>query len=117
MKLGLVFAALLTVACAKTVTPAKAPKPAPATADDCNKVYETLLAISVRDHLDPYNQYTKEERAAALLLMDQHYQDTGMTTRFFASCMKTANTDQTSCMAKAQDIDTVANCAKLFATK
>lgn len=118
MKLGLVFAALSMVACAKTVTPAKAPtKPAPATAEDCNAVWSKLVAIAVRDHMDPDGNYNKQEHAAAMELMDQHFQDAGVKGRFFISCISTANVDQTRCMSEADDVQGVAMCAKLFESK
>ena len=117
MKLGLVFAALSLVACTKTVTPAKATQPALATADDCNKVYERLCAITVRDYMDPNNEYSRDEHQAAMELVDQHFRESGTSEKFFASCMVRANTDQTSCMARANDLQGIRLCAKLFNTK
>jgi hypothetical protein len=117
MKLGLVFATLLLVACTKTVTSAKAPKPALATADDCNKVYNRLCAIAVRDSMDPDNEYSPEEHQAAMELVDQHYRENGTSEKFFVSCMGRANTDQTQCMANANDLQSVKLCAQLFETK
>jgi len=114
MKLGLVFSALLLASCAAATPPPKPPPPH-ATADDCNKVLDNLIAISVRtnfgSNLDPLQQ------AVATAVVDSYYRENGVTERFFASCVATANTDQTKCMAEAPNLEAVRVCAKKYETK
>lgn len=119
MKLGLVFAALSLVACAHSVPPAKAPAPK-ATALDCDKVYNNLINIAVKDNFvsdADGGKLNDLQRMVAVAIVQQTFQESGATERFYNSCLNTANTDQTDCMAKAQTIDAVRLCAKTYETK
>ena len=113
MKLGLIFAAALSlVACAKSAPPPAVPKaPVAATPDDCNKVYDNLLGLAIRSSGE---EYTEKQMPAAKTVLDLIWRADGHSEMFFNSCLATANTDQTDCMANATSFEGLKWCAKQY---
>jgi hypothetical protein len=117
MKLGLIcLAALSLVACAAHTPPPKPPPPMAADTD-CVKVYDNLIAINVRANFGDPEKLDPVQRMVAQAIVESYFQQSGAAEKFFTSCMKTANTDQTNCMATAPTIDAVRDCAKKYETK
>ena len=116
MKLGLVFFALSLVACAHSTPPPKAPAPK-ATDADCVKVYDNMIQINIRDNFGDPEKLDPLQRMVAQAIVESYFQQSGAAEKFFTSCTATANTDQTNCMAKADSIEGVRTCAKMFETK
>ncbi len=118
-----VLAALLMfglAACAKSAPPPKAAAPAPihnASTEDCNRVYERILAISLVQNLDPDKLYSKPELEAGAMILDQVYTQSGRKRQFFGYCTTHINVEQVSCMLGANTFEDMDLCDKLFATK
>ena len=112
MKLGLVFAALSLVACAKATTHVAKH---PATPDECNAVYDNLLSIAVHDaNLRFQLGLAKKDDEEAKHQLDMIWRAEGKSEKFFISCQATANNEQTACMSHAETFDGVDACAKLL---
>lgn len=115
MKYVALISLLAVIGCAHTPPP-KPPAPK-ATDADCVKVYDNLVQIAIRDNFGDPAQLNDLQRFVATAIVESHFQETGATERFFTSCSKSANVEQTNCMAKATTIDAVRFCAKTYETK
>lgn len=117
MKTTAVLISLLVgvAACAHTPPP-KAPAPK-ATDADCVKVYDNLVTIAIRDNFGPPEQLNDMQRMVATAIVESTFQESGAAERFFTSCLKSANVEQTACMSKASNLDSVRLCAKTYETK
>lgn len=119
MKLSLIVtSALLMLGCAKTVPPPVAkPVAAPihrATAEDCGRVYGQIISIALTEQLEPEQLFSKEVLEAGAQQLDDFYTRTGRKQLFFLVCQSKFNVNQTSCMVKAQDLDSMDICEQLY---
>lgn len=117
MRYMVVALVLLSVACAKNTPPPKAPAPQ-AVAADCDKVYANLVEIAVKENFAAADggKLNDLQKMVAMAIVQQTFQESGATERFYNSCLTTANTEQTDCMSKAANIAAVRLCAKTYET-
>lgn len=109
----IIWAVVSVLGCSKP-----APKaPTPVSYDDCEMVYERVLAISLVQNLDPDHTLSKDEQEAGVRLLDEEYRSKGKTASFFAYCGGHLNSDQVSCMKTTDSFEGMAMCDKLFAAK
>jgi hypothetical protein len=107
--------ALLLVACSHTTHPTVAPAHVTrASVEDCKRVYDHLLDVTLNNEVDPNHTIAAAQRYLALEDIDVIYRMRGNTETFFNACVGIANPEQIECMSQAEDLDKVSLCAHLF---
>lgn len=117
MKLSLLLASVLALGCASAKpVPPKAKVEAPiqrASVQDCEAVYGRILTINLVENLEPEQLFSKSELEAGANLLDQHYTRSGKKQLFFLYCTHQLNVKQTSCMVKADSLESMDICDQL----
>ena len=102
---------ILVFGCDHKVAPVSEPNTVMASADDCNKVYNKILALKVKE---TYPEAQGDEAWASSMLLDNYLREDGTTQRFFDHCIGYMNSAQVDCALQSTTFSGLNACHKFF---